>query len=100
MGIRAADLVHVIFTDTGIPSWFGPEPVAGSEPVALEDLRPLLPEGVARDGLAVLWRDILIRHCRLEGRWYPRLPEIEASGAVSDMAAGDAVPAEEENPRA
>ena len=67
--VKPKAVVHVIFTEAGIPRWFGPEPVSGSEALDLEELRPFLPDGAAADGLAVLWRDILITHCRIEGRW-------------------------------
>ena len=89
--VKAKAIVHVIFTATGIPRWFGPEAVPGSEPLDLEDLRPLLPEGTAEDGLAALWRDILITHRRIEGRWSVRVPEPagDPAGDPADDPAGD-----------
>lgn len=77
--VKPKAVVHVIFTEAGIPRWFGPEPVPGSEVLDLEELRVLLPDGAAADGLAVQWRDILITHCRIEGRW--SLRETVAAGA-------------------
>lgn len=96
--VKPKAVVHVIFTEAGIPRWFGPEPVPGSEALDLEDLRSLLPEGAVADGLAVLWRDILITHCRIEGCW--SLRETVAAGApggdqpaetVADPGPGPAV---------
>ena len=86
--VKPRAVVHVIFTETGVPRWFGPEPVSGSEVLDLEELRPLLPDGAA-DGLAVLWRDILITHCRIEGRW--SLRETVAAGAPGGDQPADPV---------
>lgn len=77
--VKPKAVVHVIFTEAGVPRWFGPQPVPGSEELDLEELRPLLPDGAAADGLAVQWRDILITHCRIKGRW-----------SLREVLAGDA----------
>ena len=87
--VKPKAVVHVIFTEAGIPRWFGPEPVRGSEALDLEELRPLLPDGAAADGLAVQWRDILITHCRIEGRW--SLRETVAAGAPGGDQLAEAV---------
>ena len=83
-----ASMVHVIFTPEGLPRWFGPVPVPGSEPLDLQELVPLLPEGSAADLVQVLWRDLLIGHCRVDGRWQvrpvvaPPPPEAVEAGEV------------------
>lgn len=69
---KARKLIYVIFTESGIPGWFGPEPVAGSEPLDLEELAPLLPDGALASGQEALWRDVLAGHFRQDGRWLPR----------------------------
>ncbi len=88
--------VHVIFTEEGIPGWFGREPVPGSTPLDLEELRPLLPVGAADTALLTLWRNLLITHCRIDGRWSPRVPaeEQKADGeaGIADPEAQDAEP--------
>ena len=84
--VKPKAVVHVIFTEAGIPRWFGPEPVRGSEALDLEELRPLLPDGAAADGLAVQWRDILITHCRIEGRWSLR-EVVAVDGSGGDQSA-------------
>ena len=64
--------IYVIFSEDGVPGWFGPEPVEGSEPLDLAELAPLLPEGALEAGQEALWRDVLAGHFRKDGRWLPR----------------------------
>lgn len=64
--------VHVIFDEGGRPAWFGPAPVAGSEPIDLAELMPHVPAGLRGETSWPIWRDILISHCRIDGRWAPR----------------------------
>ena len=93
---KAKTIVHVILTEDGIPRWFGPEPVAGSEPLDIEELRPLLPATAPADALAVAWHDRLITHCRVGGLWQPRPP---APGVEADATAPEATtPVEETTP--
>jgi hypothetical protein len=92
--------IHVIFTDTGIPRWFGPEPVAGSTMIDPEELRPLLPEGAPAGGSEVFWREILISHWRVDGHWMPRPvapPEADPAPArvEADPPLADPEPVEE-----
>lgn len=76
--------IHVIFADGGIPAWFGPEPVPGSEPLTLAELRPLLPDGVDGFETPAVWRALLIRHCRIDGVWRLR-PMPTGTGLVQDQ---------------
>lgn len=66
--------VHVIFDAEGVPAWFGPAPVSGSERLDPADLAELLPAGAGPTPGWPVWRDILISHCRVAGRWQPKPP--------------------------
>lgn len=82
--------MHVIFTPEGIPGWFGPEPVAGSEPFDTEELRGLLPEGAGPEVLQALVKDLLATHMRQKGRWLPR----GATSSAEATSLGEDIPSE------
>lgn len=93
--------IYAIFTEDGLPRWFGPEPVKDSEPLNLEELRPLLAADASEGALAASWQGILITHRRVGGKWMLRAaaaPVAEspdsADGAetdpVADVLEGDA----------
>ncbi len=65
-------VVHVIFTEDGLPRWFGPEPVKDSEPLDIEELRSLLPADAPDSALAACWQGILITHRKVGGTWVLR----------------------------
>lgn len=65
-------VVHVIFTEDGLPRWFGPEPVKDSVPLDLRELSPLLPADAPETALASAWQGILITHRRVGGTWMLR----------------------------
>jgi hypothetical protein len=64
--------VHVIFTEDGIPRWFGTDPVKDSVPLDLRELCPLLPADATEKVLASSWKGILITHRKAGGEWVPR----------------------------
>jgi hypothetical protein len=74
MGTRhmLQSVVHVIFTEDGIPGWFGPEPVKDSEPLDLEELRCLISSEAPDSVLAACWQGILITHRKVGGTWVLR----------------------------
>lgn len=82
--------MHVIFTEDGIPGWFGPDPVAGSEALDLDELRGLLPEGAGPEVLQAMARQLLASHMRQGGHWIPR--PARPSAEVEDGEACGAAP--------
>ena len=83
-------VVHVIFTEDGLPRWFGPEPVKDSARLDLEDLRALLPADAPESALASSWQGFLITHRKVGGMWVPR--EVGATDAERPDPAGAADP--------
>ena len=65
-------VVHVIFTEDGLPRWFGPDPVKDSAPLDLEELRHLLATDAPEHALAASWQSVLITHRRVGGLWVLR----------------------------
>ena len=65
-------VVHVIFTEDGIPRWFGTDPVKDSVPLDLRELRPLLPADATETALAASWKGVLISHRKAGEQWVPR----------------------------
>lgn len=79
-------VVHVIFTEDGLPRWFGPEPVKESVPLDLRELCPLLPADAPETALASSWQAILITHRKVGGKWMLR--EVDVTTPESpDLAA-------------
>ena len=90
---KPAPVVHVIFTIEGIPGWFGPEAVPGSEAIYPDELAPYLPEGVPPESLAAHCRAFLVSHIRLDGQWLPRPPDL--GYAAPEAAVSEEVTIEE-----
>ena len=66
---------HAIFTEDGIPRWFGAEPVKGSVPLDPKEFLSLLGEGLTEDQTWARCVAILVTHRRLPGgNWVPREP--------------------------
>lgn len=65
-------VVHVIFTEDGLPRWFGPEPVKESVPLDLRELLSLLPADAPDNALLSSWQGILITHRKVGGKWVLR----------------------------
>ncbi|MBA3909838.1 MAG: hypothetical protein C0524_08085 [Rhodobacter sp.] len=66
--------LQVKFTAEGIPGWFGPEPVEGSEPLDSSSIDGDLPT-------------FLAQHRRVEGKWLPRLQAKPAEPSPEEIAA-------------
>jgi len=91
-------VVHVIFTEDGIPRWFGPEPVKGSEPLDMERLRHLLPDDAPENALAASWQGILITHRRVGGTWVLREVAVALAEGPEAAELADPVPAPDADP--
>lgn len=84
-------VVYVIYTEDGLPRWFGPEPVTGSTPLDLEELRPLLPADAPESALAAACQWLLITHRKVDGTWLLREvvePDPSPEPAPDDPEAG------------